>query len=165
MDPLPISQSQIPNWNAKNAGEMHTTIHHFLNHRHLLPLIQTIVVSTSTLLHPDNITIYLLPPINSARMDNIEKDHDTQHKYGIKNVQEHLVPHQETIIVLCKENYSEDRSDEDDDTSSVERVNVFLPACVGESQCGWLHNAVMEPSAADDEEAEEDNLQAETSHN
>jgi hypothetical protein len=102
-----------------------------------------------------------LPTDNHTGMHNIKRHHDTRHQQRVKNVQEDLVPKQDTIIAPTELNYAEHGSNQDQDTGSVQSVHVRLPIVVSGSWCWRANDAEVEYAAGDDEDAEKDDLEEE----
>jgi hypothetical protein len=97
-----------------------------------------------------------------ARVDPIHDHHRNPHDQRIKNVEEHLVDHDEPIVSLGVLDHAHDRSHEDQDADEVERDHVLLPGCGVAFGRRLLAEARVEDCCCNDEEAEDNDLHDET---
>jgi len=95
-------------------------------------------------------------------MDHIEGYHNSKHKDRIEEVQIDFVALEGTVMPTSKLSYTEEGSDQDQDTGDVEHVQVLSPAGLGGSGCGITGEAEMDQAGTDKEETEENNLNEET---
>lgn len=101
---------------------------------------------------------------NCAWVTEVEQNHDQEHESRIENVDENLSRQKIPAISLAIFNDTEDGSDHDQGAGNVEDHQVLLPwygngrvsATVGSG------DAVVEDGGGENEEAEEDNLDCET---
>jgi len=93
-----------------------------------------------------------------------EQDHGGQHQTSIEHVQEPFVRDEVSVVALAVLDQAEDRSDQNERTTAVESVEMFLPRVVADHAAagGYLVHAHVESDADDDEEAKEQNLDDQT---
>lgn len=97
---------------------------------------------------------------DSTRMDNIEQDHDEEHQDGVKNIQKHLVAQEVAIISLLVLHNPKEGSDQDEDACCIQGVEMASPWHL--AGCRACRRVPVDPCVVDggddDKEAEEDNL-------
>lgn len=93
-------------------------------------------------------------------MEDDEQHHDTKHQDCIKDVQEHLMRHEQPIITLIKLNDTEDRADQDKNACSVQCPHVRVPVLdlVHRGGRRGARESEVEDTTAEEEHAEEEDL-------
>lgn len=102
--------------------------------------------------------------VDLAGVRVVKNEHHDKHEQSVKDIDEYLMFHEESLVSLDVLDHTNDRSDQDEDTGNIKGIHVPIPYALQLFRTSrWISSdSHLEQASGDDEKAEEDDLHEET---